>query len=127
MENKILIEEFKEIDYALIKWADNTLTPWVAAWSYNKEKNCWGQGHYFRTFENATKYILDLLEEERNRNKPKPVVTPERFKELAEKAISYLWDNGELWDFEEDRDIDFSEDECDYFIKGDEKEDEESA
>ena len=118
MKNKILIEEFKEIDYALVKLTNNEVTPWVAAWAYNKENNCWGQGHYFRTFEDASRYILDLLEEKRNKNKAKPVVSPERFKELAETALSYLWDEGLHYDFFEDRDIDLSEEEWDYFMKG---------
>ena len=112
---KQLIEKFPQINYALIHWPENKLTPWVAAWTYDEERDCWGQGHYFRTFEDASRYILDLLEEKRNKNKAKHVVSPERFKELAEQAISYLWDNGELWDFEEDRDIDFSIEEIDYF------------
>ena len=124
-ENKILLDEFKEIDYALIKLTNNTVTPWVAAWAYNKEKNCWGQGHYFETFEGATRYIISLLEEKRNKNKPKPIVTSERFKELAESALSYFWDEGLHYDFFEDRDVCLSEEEWDYFMKGAEDDDEE--
>ena len=42
-------------------------------------------------------------------------MTPERLRELAEAAISYLNDSGLIEDFMEDRDISFSEEEEKYF------------
>ena len=46
-----------------------------------------------------------------------------RMRELAEQAISYLQDNGILNDFLEDRDIELSEEEREYFCIGEEDED----
>jgi hypothetical protein len=43
------------------------------------------------------------------------IMTEERFKELAESAISYLLDNDLLDDFLEDRDIELTNEECDCF------------
>lgn len=60
---KTLVMEIPEIDYALIHWPDNKVTPWVAAWLYNKESNCWGQGHYFCKKEDALQYIADVMKE----------------------------------------------------------------
>lgn len=42
-------------------------------------------------------------------------MTDLRLKEVAEKAISYIIDNGEIADFLEDRDLDLTEEEKDYF------------
>lgn len=42
-------------------------------------------------------------------------MTRERERELMEKAISYLYDNGLLEDFLEDRDIELDEEEKEYF------------
>ena len=38
-----------------------------------------------------------------------------RMRELAEQAISYLYDNGLLDDFLEDRDVELDEEEKEYF------------
>ena len=38
-----------------------------------------------------------------------------RMRELAEQAISYLYDNGLLDDFLEDRDVELGEEEKEYF------------
>ena len=60
---KELILEIPEIDYVLIHWPDNVVTPWVAAWNFNKEKMCWGQGHYFCTKEDAVEYLAEVFRE----------------------------------------------------------------
>ena len=46
-------------------------------------------------------------------------VTYDRFKEIAESALSYLADNDLLDDFLEDRDIDLDDDEREYFFPED--------
>ena len=43
------------------------------------------------------------------------LLTDERAREIAEQAISYLQDNDLLEDFLEDRDIDLSNEEYEYF------------
>lgn len=42
-------------------------------------------------------------------------LSDERAREIAEKAISYLQDNDLLEDFLEDRDVELSDEECEYF------------
>ena len=60
---KTLVMEIPEIDYALIHWPDNRVTPWVAAWGYNRVSNSWCQGHYFSTKEDALDYIAETMRE----------------------------------------------------------------
>ena len=45
-----------------------------------------------------------------------PVISEMRMREIAEEAVSYISDNGLLLDFLDDRCIEFSEKEHDYFI-----------
>lgn len=61
-EHYTIIEEFPEIDYALI-YRHTRFQPWVAAWGLNKEKEYWNQGHYFETGTDAIKYICSKYEE----------------------------------------------------------------
>ena len=58
-EVNLIVAEFPEIDYVLVRRNTN-FQSWVAAWGYNEEKQCWSQGHYFCTIEEAMRYILDL-------------------------------------------------------------------
>ena len=60
---KKVVMRVPEIDYVLIHWEENELTPWVAAWAYNDDRNSWGQGHYFCTKENALKYLAETYKE----------------------------------------------------------------
>lgn len=57
-EVMVIVEEFPEINYVLVK-RNTSYQPWVAAWGYSKEKQCWGQGHYFSKLDEAMRYILD--------------------------------------------------------------------
>lgn len=56
MEEKIILERFPEIDYVLVYWKANKLTPFVAAWGYNDD-GTWCQGHYFTNIIDACDYI----------------------------------------------------------------------
>ena len=47
-----------------------------------------------------------------------------KLREIAEKAIPYLYDNGLLEDFLEDQDIDLNESEMDYLLPDHEEEEE---
>lgn len=58
---KTVLERYPSIDYAIVHWPENELTPWVAAWGYDEEKGSWCQGHYFRELKDAMKYILRKL------------------------------------------------------------------
>ena len=44
------------------------------------------------------------------------MINPERLREIAEQAVSYLADNDMLEDFLEDRDIQLTEEEAEYFM-----------
>ena len=55
----VVVAEFPDINYALVR-RNTSYQPWVAAWSLNKERQCWGQGHYFETIEGAMQHILDM-------------------------------------------------------------------
>lgn len=56
MESVIIVAEYPEINYVLA-YRGTKFQPWVAAWAYRKEDNCWGQGHYFNTIEDALAHI----------------------------------------------------------------------
>lgn len=60
---KTIILRIPEIDYVLIHWAENTLTPWVAAWAYNEDGGYWGQGHYFTNKADALEYLANTYKE----------------------------------------------------------------
>ncbi len=60
---KTVLERYPKIDYVIVHWPENTLTPWVAAWGYDEEKGSWCQGHYFCELKDAMKYILRKLGE----------------------------------------------------------------
>lgn len=120
-ESVIIIAEYPDIDYVLA-YRGGTCQPWVAAWAYNKERNSWGQGHYFNTIENAIEYIR------MKQNKP----TYYRLEELASKAIDKVIEN-DPWEAEEwmREELDLDDDEVKYFgisetldmVKGYEEED----
>ena len=60
---KKVIFEIPEINYVLIHWKENTITPWVAAWVYDKETGNWAQGHYFREKKDALEYLANTYKE----------------------------------------------------------------
>lgn len=60
---KKVIIKIPEIDYVLIHWEENSVTPWVAAWGYNENSGSWCQGHYFCTKEHALEYLADTYKE----------------------------------------------------------------
>ena len=55
-ETVIIVEQFPDIDYVLA-YRGGAFQPWVAAWGYRKEINCWAQGHYFLTLADAMEFI----------------------------------------------------------------------
>ena len=60
----MIVAEYPEINYVLA-YRGTKFDPWVAAWAYRREDNCWGQGHYFEKLEDAIMYIQDKLIAER--------------------------------------------------------------
>lgn len=60
MTERILVEEYPEIDYVLLYLPKNP-TPWVAAWDYDSKTESWSQGHYFQTLEESMNYIRGKL------------------------------------------------------------------
>ena len=75
----LIVKEYPEIDYVLA-YRGGKYQPWVAAWAYRKENNCWGQGHYFEELEDAIEYIRTV------KGKPNWY----RLDEIASKAIDGL-------------------------------------
>ena len=61
-DDKIVIERFPKIDYVLVHWPSNKVTPWVAAFGYYEDSNSWHQGHYFRNILDACEYIKGVME-----------------------------------------------------------------
>lgn len=57
---RILVEDFPEIDYVLLYLPKNP-TPWVAAWNFDSTDNTWDQGHYFSKLEDVMNYIRGKL------------------------------------------------------------------
>lgn len=72
----LILAEYPEIDYTLLV-RDTSFQPYVAAWAFNKEKNNWGQGHYFSDIVEACDYIKTKLDEKRD------IITYARMSELA--------------------------------------------
>ena len=60
-KGKQVVLRLPEIDYVLVHWPSNVCTPWVAAWNYNEDRGCWGQGHYFTNPGDAIKYLAGKL------------------------------------------------------------------
>ena len=81
-ETVVIVKEYPEIDYVLA-YRGGTFQPWVAAWSYHKENNSWGQGHYFEELEDAIEYIRTI------KGKPNWY----RLDEIASKAIDGLFED----------------------------------
>jgi hypothetical protein len=100
----MLVEEFKEINYALIYRGGDI--PWVAAYGYDKATQSWAQGHYFNDFLSAVRYIQNI----------KDTVPFLRLEEIATKTMDKLieidWQEAE--EFLKDE-LDLTETEVDYF------------
>ena len=100
----VLVEEFKEINYALIYRGGDI--PWIAAYGYDKATNSWAQGHYFESFLVAVGFIQNKLD-------PIPYA---RMSEIATRAIDGLFEADEVgapdWLMEE---LDMTEEEGEYF------------
>ena len=116
--NKTILATYSDIDYVLVFWPENTYTPFVAAWGYNPETETWRQGHYFCTIDGAVDYIRDKRETRLPSWK-----TYDRMAEIASTAISYLYDNGLLLDYLDDRYIELTTEEREFFLDEDEDED----
>ena len=88
-----LVEEYPEIDYALVYLGKANPTPWVAAWCLNKEQSCWGQGHYFTELADAMEYIGKKLTEKTGRNEPK--IEDDGYMERKGEGYEVQWYNDE--------------------------------
>lgn len=44
-----------------------TFQPWVVAWNYNTEGDCWGQGHYFSDFDEAAEWYAQYNKKDENK------------------------------------------------------------
>ena len=77
-----------------------------------------------RIVELLSEYVdgvkIELYKEgEYNWKKTESVIPEMRIREIAEEAVSYISDNGLLLDFLDDRCLEFSEKERDYFVTDD--------
>ena len=111
-EKYVIVEEYPEIDYVLVR-RDNEYQPWVAAWNYQPEIRCWGQGHYFGTLESAMEYIRMVKGE----------INYYRMTEIASKAIDGLFEvdpyGAEEWLEDE---LDLTEEESKFFCIAEKRE-----
>lgn len=48
-------------DYTLLARVkeDNTVHEYIVAWCYDKQKDCWAQGHYFENLQDAMTYMVN--------------------------------------------------------------------
>lgn len=107
-ESVMIVAEYPEIDYVLA-YRGGSFQPWVAAWAYRKERNGWGQGHYFQNIEDAIEYIRD------KQGKPNWY----RLDELASKAIDGLIEDDpyEAAEYFENE-MEMTDEEIEYFCIG---------
>lgn len=83
--------------------------PFICAYMFNHSDYTWAQGRYFSTFEEACKYAL---------NRRMLFMSYDRLEEIATQALSYLRydiDENLLDDFEENYNLEFSDEELEYF------------
>lgn len=103
-ESYIVVARFPEINYVLIN-RNTKFTPWIVAWAYDEENNCWGQGRYFDSFIEATRYIDNML-------RPMPY---DRIAEIASRLMDMVKEKDDIDGTLYDYDIELDDDEKGWF------------
>ena len=114
-EKFVIVERFPKIDYVLLR-RDTDFQPWIAAWAYNEERECWGQGHYFEEFIDAVRYIDSKLRE----------ISYDRMSEIASRLMDFAKETDDIDETLYDYDIELSEKEKNWFGIYETEEEEES-
>lgn len=111
-EKFVIVERFPEINYVLLK-RDTDFQPWIAAWGYDKEKQYWGQGHYFESLLSAMRYIDSKI-------RPMPY---DRVAEIASRLMDMVKETDDIDETLYEYDIELDDDEKKWFcIETDEEE-----
>lgn len=114
-EDFIVVERFPEIDYVLLK-RNSKYEPWIVAWAYDEDNQCWGQGHYFDSFIEATRYIDSKI-------RPIPY---DRVAEIASRLMDMVKETDDIDETLYEYDIELDDDEKEWFcIEVNEDEEEE--
>lgn len=111
-EKFVIVERFPKIDYVLLR-RDTDFQPWIAAWAYNEERECWGQGHYFEEFIDAVRYIDNKLR----------TIPYDRMSEIASRLMDFARESDDIDDTLYDYDVELDEKEREYFGLNNEEED----
>lgn len=111
-ESYIVVKSFPEIDYVLIH-RNTKFMPWIAAWAYNEERECWGQGHYFEEFIDAVRYIDNKLR----------TIPYDRMSEIASRLMDFARESDDIDDTLYDYDVELDKKEREYFGLDNEEED----
>lgn len=53
----VILGRYPSVDYVLLE-RNSKYQPYVAAWGYDDEHQCWAQGHYFERLIDAAEWIL---------------------------------------------------------------------
>ena len=103
-EEYVIVEEYPELDYTIIK-RNTEFQPWIAAWGLNKEEGCWGQGHYFEHLEEVVDWIRYKIQGI-HRNK---------IEEIATQLIDYVNETADIDEVLDDYGIDLDYSEREFF------------
>lgn len=91
-------------NYTIIE-RDTDIMPYVAAYLYDKSDKTWAQGIYCRDFEDACNYALT----------GQNIISGRRLSEIATQALDYIASVDDIADFNNEYDLELTEDECNYF------------
>lgn len=113
-EQLIVMESYPEINYTLLR-RNTKFQPYIAAYGYNKEEKCWGNGHYFDTILEAERYISSKLR----------IMPYDRAAEIASRLMDMVKETDDIDEALREYDIELDDDEKEWFcIPVDEEEDE---
>lgn len=91
-------------NYTIIK-RDTEFMPYVAAYLYDPFEKSWAQGRYFHDFEDACNYALT----------GQTIISGRRLAEIASQALDYIEMVDDIQDFNDEYDLELTEEECNYF------------
>ena len=113
-EQYIVMEFYPEINYTLLR-RNTKFQPYIAAYAYNEEENCWVNGHYFDTILEAERYISSKLR----------VMPYDRVAEIASRLMDMVKETDDIDEALREYDIELDDDEKKWFcILVDEEEEE---
>lgn len=103
-ESYIVVARFPEIDYVLIN-RNTKFIPWIVAWAYDEDNQCWGQGYYFDSFIEAARYIDSKI-------RPMPY---DRVAEIASRLMDMVKETDDIDETLYEYDIELDDEEKEWF------------